>query len=108
MRPAGLALVLAAALGALASGCGGDDDSSADSVAVRDFEFTPVEFEAKGGEPVTWENDGEQIHNVKGKGFFSRAMNPGDTYTFAFEKSGTYEYTCTLHPTQMNGTVVVR
>ena len=109
MRPAGLALVLAAALGALASGCGGDDDSSLpDSVAVRDFEFAPVDFEAKAGEPVTWENEGEQIHNVKGKGFFSRAMNPGDTYTFAFEKSGTYEYTCTLHPTQMNGTVVVR
>ena len=108
MRPAGLALVLAAALGALASGCGGDDDSPPDSVAVRDFEFAPVDFEAKAGDPVRWENEGEQIHNVKGKGFFSRAMNPGDTYTFAFEKSGTYEYTCTLHPTQMNGTVVVR
>ena len=109
MRPAGLALILAAALGALASGCGGDDDSSPpDSVAVRDFEFAPVDFEAKAGEPVTWENEGEQIHNVKGEGFFSRAMNPGDTYEFTFEKSGTYEYIVHAAPAQMNGTVVVR
>jgi len=104
MRPAGLAL--AAVLGALASGCGGDDDSPPDSIAVRDFEFAPVDFEAKAGATVTWENEGEQIHTVKGDGFFSRAMNAGDTYEFTFKKKGSHDYVCTLHP-QMQGTVVV-
>jgi plastocyanin len=104
MRLAGLALV--AALGALASGCG-SDDSSPDSIAVRDFEFAPADFEAKPGEPVSWENEGEQIHNVKGRGFFSRAMEPGASYEFTFDRSGVYEYLCTLHPTQMRGKVVV-
>ena len=108
MRPAGL-VPIAAVLGALASGCGGGDDASAppDSIAVRDFEFAPVDFEAKAGEPVKWENEGEQIHNVKGKGFFSRAIAAGDVYEFTFEKKGSYDYVCTLHP-QMKGTVVVR
>ena len=102
--------MIAAVLGALASGCGGgDDDASSppNSIAVRDFEFAPVDFEAKAGEPVRWENEGEQIHNVKGKGFFSRAINAGDTYEFTFKKKGSYDYVCTLHP-QMKGTVVVR
>ena len=105
MRPAGLAL-LAAALGALASGCGGEDSRPADVVEVRDFDFAPQSFSAKAGEPVEWENTGEQIHNVKGDGFFSRAMNPGERYSFTFRKAGSYDYLCTLHP-QMKGTIVV-
>ena len=109
MRPAGLVLV--AVLGALGSGCGDDDNgggqtSPPGSVEVRDFEFTPVKFEARAGEAVTWRNEGEQIHNVKGDGFFSRAMNSGDTFEHTFDKKGSYDYICTLHP-QMQGTVVV-
>ena len=33
-------------------------------------------------------------------------MNSGDTYEFTFDKKGSYDYVCTLHP-QMQGTVVV-
>ena len=107
MRTAGLAL--AVALGALVSGCGGDSAPAARHgvVEVRDFEFAPLEARVKAGETVRWENSGEQIHNVKGKGFFSRALEPGKTYSFAFRKKGSYEYVCTLHP-QMKGTVVVQ
>ena len=105
MRPAGLAF-LAAALGALASGCGGEDSRPADVVEVRDFDFAPQSFSAKAGEPVKWENTGEQIHNVKGDRFFSRAMNTGERYSFTFRKAGSYDYLCTLHP-QMKGTIVV-
>jgi plastocyanin len=105
MRLAGLAL--AAALGGLLFGCGGDDASAPDTIAVRDFEFAPPDYDAQAGETVTWENDGEQIHNVKGEEFFSRAINPGERYEFKFAKKGTYEYLCTLHP-QMQGEIVVR
>jgi len=104
MRTAGLAL--AAALGALLFGCGGDDGAPTDEIAVRDFEFAPTDFEAKPGEIVRWENEGDQIHNVKGDEFFSRAIEPGAGYEFKFAKAGTYEYVCTLHP-QMQGKVVV-
>jgi plastocyanin len=105
MRRRGLAL--AVALGAFASGCGGGSSSSApDAIAVRDFEFAPMRFAAKAGERVTWENEGDQIHNVKGKGFFSRAMDPASKYSFTFRRAGSYDYVCTLHP-QMKATVVV-
>ena len=106
MRTAGLAL--AVALGALFSGCGGDSAPKQEpgTVAVRDFEFDPVDETVKAGETVTWENSGDQIHNVKGKGFFSRALEPDRTYRFTFHRKGSYDYVCTLHP-QMKGTVVV-
>ncbi len=44
-----------------------------------------------------------------GKGGFhsSGALNPGDTFSVAFSKSGTYAYACVLHP-QMVGTLVVK
>jgi plastocyanin len=106
MRRAGLALAVVA-LGALGSGCGGGSSSSAsDAIAVRDFEFAPVSHTAKAGEKVTWENEGEQIHNVKGRGFFSRAMDAGESYSFTFKRPGSYDYVCTLHP-QMRGKIVV-
>jgi len=68
MRPAGL-VPIAAVLGALASGCGGGDGSSSPppgSIAVRDFEFAPVDFAAKAGEPVRWENEGEVTRHGEG------------------------------------------
>jgi plastocyanin len=105
VRKTGLALAVVA-LGALGSGCGGGSGSTSDAIAVRDFEFAPVDFTAKAGEKVVWENEGEQIHNVKGRGFFSRAMDAGESYSFTFERPGSYDYLCTLHP-RMRGTVVV-
>lgn len=111
MRVTGLAL-LAAALGLALPGCGGDDPPSSSptpssgAIEVKDFEFSPTEETFKAGEKVDWKNTGEQIHNVKGDGFFSRAMEAGDTYSFTFKKPGSYPYVCTLHP-QMKGTVVV-
>lgn len=85
-------------------GAGGS--ASLDSIAVRDFEFSPTGVDVKAGDAVTWENEGEETHTVKGDGFFSRAMNSGDTFEHAFDKKGSYDYVCTLHP-QMQGTVVV-
>jgi plastocyanin len=35
-------------------------------------------------------------------------VGPGQTYSFTFVAAGTYQYTCTVHPAQMTGRVVVR
>lgn len=109
MRAAGLALALVALGGIAASGCGdsGGTATPPDRVEVKDFEFSPTSYQARAGEKVTWENTGEQIHNVKGRGFFSRALEPGKRYEFTFRKPGSYRYVCTLHP-QMKGTIVVQ
>ena len=84
----------------------GGGSASTDSIEVRDFEFSPASQTVAAGTEVRWENTGAEIHTVKGDGFFSRAMNSGDTYEHKFAKSGTYDYVCTLHP-QMQGEVVV-
>jgi plastocyanin len=80
-----------------------------ETVAVEafDFGFQPNATTVAPGETVSWENTGETVHNVKGKGFFSDGMDPGDSFDHAFSKPGVYDYLCTLHPDTMTGTVVV-
>ena len=41
-----------------------------------------------------------------GETFDSQFMASGDSFEFIFDKAGTYEYYCTLHPF-MNGKIVV-
>jgi plastocyanin len=121
-RSCRLALVGLGALlvGAPGLACGSDDGygsdaadtpaglpASATSVDTFDFGFEPGESRVKVGDAITWTNTGDTIHTVKGKGFFSRAINPSQSYKLTFRKPGTFDYLCTLHPTQMTGTVVV-
>ena len=102
---AGLGALL---IGASGLACGGDEGSiSPGAVDTFDYGFEPQTKTVEVGETVTWTNTGELIHNVKGKGFFSKAIDPGGSYEFTFERAGSFDYLCTLHPTQMSGTVVV-
>jgi plastocyanin len=107
-----LAVALAALdLSAASLGCGSSNkgsESSATDVAVADFSFTPQVIDVKVGDSVTWTNEGQTEHTVKGKGFFSKALDRGQKYGFRFSKQGRFEYLCTLHPTLMRGTVVVK
>ena len=110
--PPALGAILAIALGA--AGCGGDEEDGATSAApatgtveVVDFAFEPQQTSVKAGTTVTWNSTGDEIHNVKGPGFFSEALGPGETYQHRFSKPGTYRYLCTLHPTQMRGAIEV-
>jgi plastocyanin len=77
------------------------------AVEAFDFGFDPNAATIEAGDTVSWENTGETVHNVKGKGFFSDGMEPGDTFEHEFAKAGVYDYLCTLHPDSMTGTVVV-
>ena len=94
-------------------GCGGQEKPSrtarpSTEVAAADFRFEPATVVVKEGATVTWTNTGRQIHNVKGPGFFSKAIDPGKRYQLRFEKAGRYRYLCTLHPQQMRATVTVK
>jgi plastocyanin len=105
-----LAISLAALALAFAPGCGssGGGGSSSTDVKVADFSFSPKEITIKPGQTVTWNNDGQTAHTVKGKGFFTaQALAHGDKYSHKFASAGRFNYLCTLHPTLMRGTVVV-
>jgi plastocyanin len=91
------------------SGGGGAHKGPGSKVTIRDFSFTPKVIQVKPGTTVTWTNEGQTEHTVKGKGFFTRkALGHGDKYSFRFSKPGVYAYLCTLHPTLMHGSVLVK
>ena len=116
-RVLGTRALLLASLGAAllaAPGCGsGSDDpeggaASADgAIEARDFAFDPAETTIERGDTVTWTKTGETIHNVKGPGFFSEAIDPGESYERRFGEAGTIEYLCNLHPATMRATIEV-
>ncbi|MBD3184602.1 hypothetical protein GF312_20140 [Candidatus Poribacteria bacterium] len=39
--------------------------------------------------------------------FDSDNLNTGETFIHTFETTGTYDYICELHPTQMRGEIIV-
>ncbi len=93
---------------------GGDDGGTAaggggTEVSMKDIKFAPESITVGAGDTVTWVNDDSVGHDVTGDNFKSGdpgAMQSGDTYAHAFEKAGTFDYVCTVHP-GMEGSVTV-
>lgn len=77
------------------------------AVTIQDFAFNPPALEVKAGDTVTWTNKDSVPHTVAGDAFQSGELATGGTYTFTFDKAGTYSYKCGIHPT-MTATVVVK
>jgi amicyanin len=81
-------------------------------IHINNFSFSPAELKVKAGTAVTWINDDEEPHNVVNIGqptrvFRSGGMDGDDRYSFTFDKPGTYQYICSVHP-YMHGEVVVQ
>ncbi len=77
-------------------------------VEISDFEFAPDTITVSPGTTVTWKNMDSPPHTVTSREdlFDSGSMSTGDTFSYTFEQSGTYEYYCAIHP-YMEGTVIV-
>jgi plastocyanin len=100
-----IAVTGAAAIPAAAT-LGGAHAASSHAVVLRHNRFLPGAVSIRRGDSVTWVwSDGRVMHNVVGHGFQSRVMSHG-TFTVRFTRSGTYNYTCTVHA-HMNGRVIV-
>ena len=78
-------------------------------IMVKDFMFNPTPLTVKAGSTVTWTNMDDEPHTaVSDTGVFkSGGMDTNESFSFKFDKPGTYHYTCTIHP-RMVGTVVVQ
>ena len=61
------------------------------------------------GTTVHWKNLDPEPHTVRSveTGFRSDPLDQNDSFTFKFDKPGTYRYVCSIHP-QMVGTIVVK
>jgi len=78
-------------------------------VVVKDFMFMPTPLTVKAGSTVTWTNMDDEPHTVvSDTGLFkSGGMDTNESFSFKFDKPGTYHFTCSIHP-RMVGTIVVQ
>jgi plastocyanin len=77
-------------------------------VKIDNFAFGPQTLTVTIGTTVTWTNDDKIPHTiVSTDGLFkSKARDTDETFSYKFEKAGTYSYYCSVHP-KMIGQVVV-
>jgi plastocyanin len=108
-----LALMLfASACGSSKKAVGGGAATSGTStttIHVKNFAFDPKTVTVSVGAKLTWVFDDSAKHNVTAsdKSFASGDLSSGKTFTYTFNKAGTYNYLCTIHQ-YMTATVVAR
>jgi len=76
-------------------------------ITIDNFAFLPKALRVKAGTKVTWTNKDQTIHTIvcpqlKLK---SDPLDTDDSFSYTFQKAGTYNYACGLHP-YMKGQVV--
>lgn len=83
--------------------------TEANTIVLKDFHFSPMSLTVPAGATVIWKNlDGEPHTVVSDAGLFrSGGLDQNDSFTFTFDKPGTYRFICSIHPTMM-GTIVVK
>jgi plastocyanin len=77
-------------------------------LTIDNFTFKPDAVTVPVGTRIVWVNDDDIPHSIvetMGK-FHSPALDTEDKFSFTFDKAGSYEYFCGLHP-HMKGKVVV-
>jgi plastocyanin len=108
-RPLAVLVALAvAALAILATGGPAGAKGTA-SVDIVDFGFVQNSITIAPGTTVTWTNTGQAPHTVTADSgaWTSDTLQNGDTFSWTFDKPGTYTYHCAVHPAKMTGTIVV-
>jgi len=77
-------------------------------VKILGFAFTPATTTISAGQTVTWINDDAAPHAIAVKGGAASAQfAPGERTSMSFDKPGTYDYLCSVHP-YMTGRVIVQ
>lgn len=71
-----------------------------DKVSISNFKFSPAHITVKKGTTVTWTNQDSIPHTVtadSGSGPDSPRMTEGKTYSYTYEKTGSFPYHCDIH-----------
>jgi plastocyanin len=105
-------LPVVAAAAAFAAGCGGSGISepvaATEVEMVKSYSFDPKVIEIEAGDSVTWTNEDNFTHTVQVEGQDDHKVGRGESVEITFDKPGTYDYVCTLHSQDMDGTVIVK
>ena len=78
-------------------------------VWAQGFSFNPATITVKVGTTISWTNKDADQHDVTSDtGLFTRQINlGGSSFNYTFDKPGTYNYFCGVHP-GMTGKVIVQ
>jgi plastocyanin len=78
-------------------------------VKIDNFSFMPHDIMVAAGTTVIWVNNDDIPHTVVSTSdvFKSKALDTDDKFSFKFDKPGTYEYFCSIHP-KMTAKVIVQ
>lgn len=76
------------------------------NITIKNFAFTPAELNIKKGDTIVWTNDDSAPHQISGSGIQSEILSKGQSFSFTFGATGTFDYICSLHPS-MKGKINV-
>lgn len=113
-----LRVLFASLLGLAGVACGGEpaaesappSQSESAAVEIVDSTFSPAQVQVVAQGEVTWTNNDDDVHTVTFDDDAidsSGQLDEGDTFTTAFDKTGSFSYLCAVHP-EMQGTVSVQ
>lgn len=76
-------------------------------VWMVNISFVPQQKTVTKGTAVTWVNKDNTSHTVTSlDGLFDADVKGGGTFTYTFDSTGTYNYTCSIHA-DMDGMIIV-
>ncbi|MBI3659019.1 CHRD domain-containing protein [Candidatus Acetothermia bacterium] len=89
-------------------GAGGQQPATPNSVNIQGFAFNPPELTVSVGTKVTWTNLDSTTHTVTSRSGLFDTGNLGRSQQgfFTFDKAGSYDYFCKIHPS-MEGKIIV-
>lgn len=78
-------------------------------VSIQNFAYHKDVMTIPVGTTVRWTNKDSVVHTVTSDNgtFASPDLKKGESFTFKFDKTGTYDYYCIPHP-NMKGTIIVK
>jgi len=87
-----------------------NDTTTHIKVEIRSLFYTPPIVSIANGTTVAWTNRDSIQHTVTSMvgTFDSGAINQDSTYSYTFNQTGAFEYSCTIHKDMPHGIVIVR
>jgi plastocyanin len=78
-------------------------------VSIKNFAFSPEPVTAKVGDVIGWTNNDSAGHTatLDDGTCTTDTIASGTTQALVFSAPGTYPYHCSIHPTQMKGTITI-
>ena len=85
------------------------EKAAPNQVVIENFSFAPATLTVTAGTTVTWINRDDVPHTATDtdKRFNSKALDTDEQFSFKFDRPGTYNYFCALHP-KMTGQITVK